>query len=94
MTALTWVIRFIIFFFLAIFAIQNTTPVTLNLLLDHTWEAPLVIVLLAFFTGGVIIGALSLVGALYRLRREVSRLRRQLDKIPQESAAPEPSPAP
>ncbi|MCL2523718.1 MAG: LapA family protein [Betaproteobacteria bacterium] len=85
MTVLTWVIRLVIFFFLVVFAVQNTVPVRLSLLLYQVEAAPLVIVLLAFFAAGVVIGALSLVGALYRQRREISRLRKQVDKLPQES---------
>ncbi|MCL2346042.1 MAG: LapA family protein, partial [Desulfobulbus sp.] len=77
---LTWVIRLIIFFFLVVFAVQNTAPVTLNLILDQVWQAPLVIVLLTFFAAGAVLGALSLVGVLYRQRREISRLRQQVGK--------------
>ncbi|MDR1995905.1 LapA family protein [Azonexus sp.] len=86
MTILTWAIRLVIFFFLVVFAVQNTAPVTLNLLLDQVWQAPLVIVLLTFFAAGAVLGALSLLGVLYRQRREISRLRQQLaSKAPQES---------
>ncbi|MDR0777392.1 MAG: LapA family protein [Azonexus sp.] len=94
MTILTWAIRLVIFFFLVVFAVQNTAPVTLNLLLDQVWQAPLVIVLLTFFAAGAVLGALSLLGVLYRQRREISRLRQQLaSKTPLEST-PELPPAP
>ena len=86
MTALTWFLRFIIFAFLVVFAVQNTAPVTLNLVLDYQWQTPLVILLLVFFAGGAILGVLSLVGVLFRQRRELSRLRRAADKA--EPAAP------
>jgi uncharacterized integral membrane protein len=94
MTILTWVIRLIIFVFLVVFAVQNTAPVTLNLLLGRTWEEPLVIVLLAFFAAGTILGALSLVGVLYRQRREISRLRQQVTSKALPESPPEPPPAP
>jgi uncharacterized integral membrane protein len=77
MTALTWAIRAIIFVFLVVFAIQNTDPVSLRLLPGTFWQMPLVIVLLAFFIGGVILGALSLLGVIFRQRREISRLKRE-----------------
>ncbi|MDR2837600.1 MAG: LapA family protein [Azonexus sp.] len=80
MTALTWAIRLIIFIFLVVFAVQNTAPVVLNLLLGEVWEAPLVIVLLAFFAAGAVIGALSLTGVLFRQRRLISRLRKHAEK--------------
>ncbi len=94
MTILTWVIRFVIFFFLVVFAVQNTDPVTLNLLLDQVWQAPLVIVLLAFFAAGAVLGALSLVGVLYRQRREISRLRQQVAGKAAQGAMSELPPAP
>lgn len=86
MTALTWFLRFIIFAFLVVFAVQNTAPVTLNLVLDYQWQTPLVILLLVFFAGGAILGVLSLVGVVFRQRRELSRLRRAAGKA--EQAAP------
>jgi uncharacterized integral membrane protein len=42
----------------------------------------LVIALLAFFIGGVILGALSLLGVIFRQRREISRLKRELLQKP------------
>lgn len=80
MTALTWAVRLVIFSFLLVFAIQNTDPVSLRLLPDQVWQAPLVIVLLAFFAAGAIIGALSLLGVIYRQRREISRLKKAAGK--------------
>lgn len=80
MTALTWAARLILFFFLVLFATQNTDPVILHFMLDQSWQAPLVIVLLAFFIGGAILGVLSLLGVIYRQRREISRLKRAVEK--------------
>jgi len=80
MTALTWAIRLIIFSFLVVFAIQNTDVVTLRFVLGQFWEAPLVIVLLAFFAGGAVLGVLSVLGVIFRQRREISRLKRELTK--------------
>ncbi len=92
MTALTWAIRLVIFAFLLVFAVQNTDPVSLNFMLGQTWQAPLVIVLLAFFGGGAVLGVLSLLGVIYRQRREISRLKRELGK-PAAVATPELPPA-
>jgi len=76
MTALTWAIRLIIFAFLVVFAIGNTETVTLHFLFGYLWDAPLVILLLAFFAAGAVLGVLSLLGVIFRLRREVARLKR------------------
>ncbi|HSG21789.1 MAG TPA: LapA family protein [Azonexus sp.] len=89
MTFLTWALRFIIFLFLLVFALRNTQPVSLQFILDHVWEAPLVIVLLMFFAGGAILGVLSVVGIIFRQRREISRLKREAAK-PKQPAMPEP----
>lgn len=77
MTVFNWALRLVIFIFLLVFAIQNTDPVTLNIVLGHTWQAPLVIVLLAFFFGGALLGVLSLLGVIYRQRREIARMKRE-----------------
>lgn len=76
MTLLTWAIRLVIFGLLLAFALQNTDPVSLRFLPEYIWQAPLVIVLLAFFAGGIFVGMLSLLGALYRQRREIARLKK------------------
>lgn len=80
MTALTWAIRLIIFSFLMVFAVRNTDPVTLHFVLDLAWQAPLVIVLLAFFACGALLGVLSVLGVIYRQRREIARLKRTAAK--------------
>ena len=92
MTALTWAIRLIIFSFLVVFAVQNTDPVSLHFLLDQVWQAPLVIVLLAFFAGGAVLGVLSVLGVIYRQRREINRLKRATNTVPP-VALPEQPPA-
>jgi uncharacterized integral membrane protein len=91
MTALTWAIRLIIFSFLLVFAIRNTQLATLRFLLDYAWEAPLVIILLAFFAGGALLGVLSVIGVIFRQRREIARLKREAAK-PSLPATGEPPP--
>lgn len=75
MTILTWAVRLVIFGLLLLFALQNTDPVSLRFLPAQVWQAPLVIVLLVFFALGVAVGMLSLLGTIYRQRREISRLK-------------------
>jgi len=82
MTALTWAIRLIIFAFLVVFAAQNTDTVSLHLLPGAVWQTPQVIALLVFFVGGVMLGALSLLGVIFRQRREISRLSRAATRTP------------
>ncbi len=80
MTALTWAIRLIIFSVLVVFAIQNTDIVTLRFIVGYSWEAPLVLVLLAFFAGGAVMGVLSVLGVIFRQSREIARLKRTVAK--------------
>jgi uncharacterized integral membrane protein len=79
MRTLVWVVRGFIFLFLFAFAIKNTDPVSVRFFLDTAWQAPLVIVVLSFFTVGAFFGAISLLGTIFGLRREISTLRRELN---------------
>jgi uncharacterized integral membrane protein len=76
MRVLLWSFRLIIFLFLLAFAVKNTDPVSIHFFFDAAWQAPLIIVVLAFFAGGVALGALALLGTIFGLRREISRLKR------------------
>ena len=77
MKILIWILRFLAFLIFFVFAVQNTEPVALRFVLDQTWQAPLVIVLLLFFALGALLGMFSLLGLVFRQRREISRLKRQ-----------------
>lgn len=59
MRALLWGCRIFIFLFLLVFALKNTDPVNGRFFFDAFWQAPLIIVVLAFFAGGALLGALS-----------------------------------
>lgn len=63
------------------FALQNSQPVTVHYFLGYIWEAPLVVLLLAAFVLGALLGLLALLPALFRLRREQAKLRRELDGL-------------
>ena len=76
MRALLWGFRAFIFLFLLAFAFKNTGEVSVNFFLDTGWKAPLIIVVLAFFAGGALLGVVSLLGTVFGLRREVARLKR------------------
>ena len=78
MRLLSWTIRIALFILLLAFAARNTESVTLRFYFDLAWQAPLVVLLLAFFAAGALLGLLAALGAVLRQRREVSRLRREL----------------
>jgi uncharacterized integral membrane protein len=77
MRLLLWFFRGVIFLFLLAFAVKNTAPVSISFFFDTAWQAPLIIVVLVFFAGGVVLGALALCGTVFSLRRELSRVKRE-----------------
>ena len=91
MRLITWTIRIALFILLLAFAARNTAPATLKFYFDLAWEAPLILLLLAFFAAGAVLGLVAALGALLRQRREIGRLRREVRARP---AAHEPSALP
>jgi len=77
MRIVTWVLWLSVFLLLLAFAAKNLEPVSLHFYLDRSWQAPLVVVLLAFFAAGAAFGMVAMLGTLLRQRREISRLRRE-----------------
>jgi putative membrane protein len=77
MRIVTWVVWLSVFLFLLAFAAKNLEPISLHFYLDRSWQAPLVVVLLAFFAAGAAFGMVAMLGTLLRQRREISRLRRE-----------------
>jgi len=94
MRILTWTIRIALFILLLAFAARNTEPATLRFYFDLAWQAPLVVLLLAFFAAGAILGLVAGLGAVLRQRREVSRLRRELRATARTSETPTLPPPP
>jgi len=88
MRIVTWTIRLVLFVLLAAFAAKNVEPVALRFYFGLVFQAPLIVLLLAFFAAGAAFGVLALLGTLLRQRREISSLKRQ------EMAAPLAPPPP
>lgn len=78
MRTLVWLVRIFLFLVLFAFAVKNTEPVSVRFFLDSAWQAPLIIIVLAFFAAGAFVGATALLGTIFGLRREIGRLRREL----------------
>lgn len=72
------VLLFVVFFG---FALKNTQEATLRFFLDTTVQAPLVIMLLAFFSAGAVIGILAMTPVLFRQRRELTVQKRLLQNL-------------
>jgi len=74
MRALIWSLRLLVFLVLFAFAVKNTDPVTLRFFLGATWQAPLILLLLAFFAAGVLFGVLAMTAPYFRQWRAKRQL--------------------
>jgi uncharacterized integral membrane protein len=90
MRVLAWILRIVLFLALFLLALKNTDSVSLNLYFEQVWQAPLILVLLVFFAIGAAMGVLATLATLFRQRREIARLQRELRKRPREEAAAPP----
>lgn len=80
MRYVTWTVRLVVFLFLLAFAVKNTDPVTLRFYFELAWQAPLIVLLLAFFAGGAIFGLAAALSTLFAQRRELLTLKRTVDE--------------
>ena len=99
MQIVRWIVGSAVFLALLFLSLQNAEPVTLKFFQLASWQAPLVFVVFIAFAAGVASGLLA--GALRasRLKRQLSRLRRDqragnsADTVFVEGAAPGTAPA-
>jgi len=75
---LAWVFRMGLFLLLLAFALKNTDAVTLRFFLDRSWQVPLNLLLLGFLVLGAALGLLAAMSRVFRERREIVALRREL----------------
>ena len=87
---LAWLFRALLFIALLLFALKNTDPVTLHFYLDRTWQAPLILVLLACFALGTALGVLACLTKLFAQRREILTLKREMQERPPAEPPPPP----
>ena len=82
MRYLSWAFRILLFVLLFGFALKNSDPVTVRFYLGAHWEASLALVVLVFFVVGVAAGVIACFAYIYRLRREILQLRKELRTKP------------
>ena len=76
MKLLAWLVKLGFFLLVLWFALKNTTPVPVRFTADFTIDrVPLIVVMLICVAVGALLGALALALPIYRMRREVVRLR-------------------
>ncbi|MBC5766900.1 LapA family protein [Ramlibacter albus] len=76
MKYLAWLLKAAIFFTLFAFALNNQHEVTVHFFFGTAWGAPLVLVVLAAFAIGLLVGALGMVPRWWKHRAEALRARR------------------
>ncbi len=95
MRLISWIFRILLFVAALGFALSNTGITELRFFgVELTWRAPLVIFLLVFFAAGALLGLLGVVPTWFRLRREISRLRRELRVAEKTAGIPAAAPPP
>ena len=87
MQILIWIVRLIVILLFVWFAAKNADPVELHGYLDSSLKAPLALILLAFFGGGMLLGLLASLTTIFRLKREVRKLNRALQQKVRETDA-------
>src|SRR5476649_1486859 len=86
MRYVTWTVRLVVFLFLLAFAVKNTDPVTLRFYFELAWQAPLIVLLLAFFAAGAVFGLAAALGTLFGQRRQIMQLKREIGERTDEGA--------
>ena len=73
MKYITWLLKAAIFFTLFAFALNNQQDVTVHFFFGTRWTAPLVLVVLAAFAAGLVVGAVGMVPRWWKHRKAVAR---------------------
>lgn len=78
MRYLSWLLGFVLFLLALGFAVKNSDTVVVNYYLGYQWQASLVLVLMVFFFTGVAVGVAASLGFIFRRRRELLFLKREM----------------
>jgi len=78
MVYISWLFRIVVFLLLLGFALENMDPVTVRYYFVFQRQAPLVVVIVAALLVGVVLGLLALPGPLFRQRRQIQQLKKEI----------------
>ena len=82
MKYIVWALRIVIFLAVLFFAYRNMNPVEVTFFDGVTMgQVPLIVVMLVTFVLGTLFGLLLMLPSALRRRRELSRSRRDIDRI-------------
>ena len=82
MRYVSWILRLLLFVLLLGFALKNSDPVSVRFYLGSQWDASLALVALVFFGIGAAAGVIACFAYIYRQRREILQLRKELRARP------------
>jgi uncharacterized integral membrane protein len=90
MRSLVWLVRAALFFTLFAFALNNQHEAGIRWFFSHEWRAPMVFIVLAAFTLGVVVGGLAMAPSWWRHRR-VARQHQALREDAEMPTSPAPT---
>jgi len=80
MRLLIWSVRIVGFLLLLAFLSRNSGTVDVQLFFHSRWTVPLALLMLIFFVAGVLLGVTATTATILRQRRELTRMRSQVEK--------------
>lgn len=89
MRLIAWILRIVLFLVMFLFALKNYEVVPLKFYFDFEWRAPLVLLLLIFFAGGMALGVLACLPRLFRARRDLANAQAAAKKRPAAPVLPQ-----
>ncbi|PIQ12360.1 MAG: DUF1049 domain-containing protein [Hydrogenophilales bacterium CG_4_9_14_3_um_filter_59_35] len=78
MRYLSWLLGFVLFLLALGFAVKNSDAVVVHYYLGYQWQASLVLVILVFFLAGVAVGVAASLGFIFRQRRDIFSLKKEI----------------
>ncbi len=93
MKYLLWLLKAAIFFTLFAFALNNQHDATVYFFFGTHWRAPLVLVVLAAFAGGLVVGALGMLPGWWKHRTAAAQLPSASDTSAATASTAAPAPA-
>lgn len=70
---LKWILKAAIFFALFAFALNNQHDATVHLLFGHLWRGPMMLIVLAAFAVGVVVGVLGMLPGWWRRKAPLTQ---------------------
>ncbi len=93
MRYLVRLVEIILLILLVAITVQNSHSVEFKLFLGQSWNAPLIVFLLLFFVAGAAVGLMAAFTYYLRMRRELSRLKKELRQKSASQVVSDPSDA-